>query len=399
MSQVYVQPTGRRVAPFNDEMGEVMIGNRPLAQWQAEAFAQAGLTVIAERRAPCLVVPDTIFCTGDILRRFVEGAGGEPAVLVLGQSRFGRSTAPIQPRVVAVEAGWRFEEIYYYAQEGQGTLKDVVVDCLEKPIDLPAPPYDMGVEQVKIGVARDPLMTVQHWVHILWANQAVGGMEMSRVPTWKWVLRGLWAALRALSFNKWKVMGRLNTIGKGCDIHPTAVVEASTLGDGVVVGAFARVFASQLGDGVNVMPGAQVEFSTVGDSATISEKATIRLCVLYPGAVVSQTLMQACVLGRKAITTGGAWSIDLNFERDIRVPLDGQLHSTGTRFLGSAFGHRCRIGTGFWLASGRAIPNDYFIVRAPEQVLSRIPDDLPAGPPLPVRGNRLDAPRVEPTSR
>lgn len=392
MTRVYVLATGRRIAPFNDPMSEVLIGNVPLGTWQARAFADAGFTVVDRPEAPCLVVPDTLFCTGDALQRFVTGAAGRNAVLVLAQSRFGRSTTPVQADVRPVEGGWWFDAIRFLADDSGSEPVPVVVDPLEKAIDLPAPAYDMGVDRVEIGVARDPIMTLHHWVHILWANQAVGGIEMVRVPPWRWIARGLWAALKARSLNKWRVMGKLNRIGKGCDIHPTAIVEASTLGDGVTVGPFARVLASTLGDGASVMPGAQVEFSTVGARATISEKVTIRLCVLYPESVVSQYLMQACVLGRRAITTGGSWSIDLNFEQEIRVPLDGALHSTGSRFLGSAFGHRCRIGTGFWLASGRTIPNDYFLVRNPDQVLARIPEGLPTDQPLVVRGRTLAGP-------
>ena len=99
--------------------------------------------------------------------------------------------------------------------------------------------------------------------------------------------------------------------------------------------------------------------------------------------------MQQCVFGHRAVTTSGAYSMDLNFENEIRVPLDGELHPTGQYFLGSAFGHRCRIGTGFWMASGRMVPNDYFVVRDGSTVLSRIPDALPTEKPLVVTGTTL----------
>ncbi|MCA9543869.1 MAG: hypothetical protein KC613_05745, partial [Myxococcales bacterium] len=362
---VFVEPSGRRIAPFGDPVTETPIANRPLSAWQEQAFADGGFRRVDAITPPCLVIPDTLFCTGDILRRFVDGAAGGNAVLVLAESKHGASTTPVQPHVTRLEGkGWRFEKIRYVAGGDQAPA-DVVVEPQERVLDLPSLPYDLGQETIQIGIARDPLMTLHHWVHILWANQAAGGIELMRTPPWKWALRGLWAATRALSFNKWKVLGKLNRIGKGCDIHPTAVVEGSTLGDGVSVGPFSRVLFSTLGDGVSVMPHAQVDLSTVGAKATISEATVIRFSVIYPEAVVSQYLMQQCVIGRRAVTTGGSFSIDLNFEQDIRVPLDGKLWSTGQRFLGSAFGHRARIGTGFWLASGRMVPNDYFLVRDP----------------------------------
>ena len=35
------------------------------------------------------------------------------------------------------------------------------------------------------------------------------------------------------------------------------------------------------------------------------------------------------------------------------------------------------LGTGLWLAHGRMVPNGAFVVCAPDQVVSRIPSDLP----------------------
>ena len=104
---------------------------------------------------------------------------------------------------------------------------------------------------------------------------------------------------------------------------------------------------------------------------------------------LSQYLLQQSILGRGTVTTGGAFTMDLNFDREIRVMLDGHLHSTGQHFLGCAFGHGARIGTGFWLASGRSIPNDYFLIRDPNETLSRVGDDLPEKEALVVKGQRL----------
>ncbi|MEZ4467562.1 MAG: hypothetical protein R3F43_24745 [bacterium] len=376
---VYVEPTGRRVAPFGDAPGDIPILNRPLADWQAEAFVGAGLTPVAALTPPCLVVPDNLFCTAGTLRAFLAGAAGRDAVFVLKQSRFGEGTTPVQPRVTRIEGGWRFDRIRFVSGDGAAPV-DVVVDCEEQHLDLPTPNYFLGTDKLEIGIPRHPVMELNHWVHILWANQQAGSIELRNTPSWQMILRGLWAAMRAFSFNKWKVLGKLNRIGKGCDIHPTAVVEGSTLGDGVSVGPFARVLLSRIGDGATIMPGAQVDLSTMGPRTVLSENCVLRFSVLYPEAVVSQYLMQQCVLGRRAVTTGGSFSIDLNFDQDIRVPLDGQLYSTGSRFIGSAFGHRCRVGTGFWMASGRMVPNDTFLIRDPDQVLSRIPESLPPGP-------------------
>ncbi len=387
MNGVYVEPTGRRVAPWNDPIAETIVATRTLGEWQADAFRDAGLAVLPELKPPCVVVPDNLFTSGGALRQLVTGAAGRDAVLVLKQSRHGVGTTPVTPGLSKIDAGWRFPSIRVETGRGEPPV-DVVVDPEEAELDFPMPGY-LGGGVGEIGIARHPVMELHHWVHVMWAGQAAGGMVGRNIPTWRYVVRGLWAATRAMSFNKWKVLGKFNVIGKGCDIHPTAVVEGSTLGDGVSIGPFCRVALSHIDDGATVMPGAQVDLSVVGKGATVAELTTLRFCVVFPNAFAGQYLMQQCVLGRDCITTGGAFSIDLNFDQEIRVPLDGTLHTTGTKFLGIAFGHRSRVGTGFWMQSGRMVPNDVFIIRDPGAVLSKIPGDAPTDRPLIVDGKTL----------
>ena len=379
---LYIEPSGRRIEPFDDAPGDVHVQNRPLREWQDEFFSPGGFTRVATITPPCLVVPDTLFTTPGALWAFVKGADHRDAVLVLKTSIHGRTTTPVQPDVELLEGiGWRFSRIRFVTGKGEPPV-DVVVDPDEKILELPVPNHYVGTDKIELAFPRHPLMTLHHWVHILWANQVAGSIELRATPTWRFVLRGLWAALRAGSLNKWRVLAKMNTIGRGCDIHPTAIIEGSVIGDGVSVGPFARVMFSRVADRAAIMAGAQVEACTLGEGSLVSQATTIRLCVLYPYAVASQYLMQQCVLGRKAVTTGGAFSMDLNFDGPIRVPLDGRLHSSNTQFLGSAFGHGCRIGTGHWLASGRMVPNGVFVIRDPDQVIARIPKDLPVDRPV-----------------
>ncbi len=385
MTSVYVEPTGRRIAPFGDAPGEVPIANRPLAVWQAEMLADAGLVRVDAPVPPCLIVPDTLFATGEVLRRLVAGAGGRNAVLGLATSRFGEGTAHVQPGVHAVDGGWRFDAVRFVSGGDEAPVV-VFVDPDEQLFTLKLPKVFGGDGETAIALPRHPVITLHHWVHILWANQAAGSLEVRRVPRWRGVLRVLWAVIRARSLNRWRVLGKLNTIGRGCDIHPTAIIEGSTLGDNVTVGPLARVLFSRVGDGANILHGAHVEASTIGPGASVAQLSGVRLCVLYADAFSGQTLVQASVLGRGVVTTQASYAIDLNFDRNIRVPLDGALHDAGTRFLGSAFGHGARIGTGVWLASGRAIPNGAFVMRDPRGVIAHVPESAGEAPLINVEG-------------
>jgi hypothetical protein len=374
MTQVTVEATGRRIQPFDDPIGEVLIANRPLAHWQALAFREAGLEVAAGPAAVGLVVPDTLYTTGPVLKRFVEGAAGRNAVLVLGESAFGARTAPVQPDVTRVAAGWRFERVRFVSG-GNEEAVEVVVDCEEEvlTLDFPAMANLTGDGPIVVPLPRHPVMTLHHWVHIVWANQAAGASEFRRGSKLWGALRVLWAALRSLSFNKWKVLARLNRIGAGCDIHPTAVVEGSTLGKGVQVGPFARVLFSRIGDGSSIMPGAMVEASTLGEGVFVGQKSLIRDSVIYPRAFCSFETVQCSIMGRESLATPGTYPIDANFGGTVRVMLDGRLHDTGAKVVGCAVGHRAKVATGIWLASGRSVPNDCLLVGDPDNTAYRVP--------------------------
>jgi hypothetical protein len=377
-ARVFVESTGRRIAPFDDPIGETPILNKPLAQWQADAFAEARLSLSASLAPPCLVIPDTLFASGSALRAFVDGAAGRDAVLVLKHSEFAKMTTPVQQGVREVEDGYLFEGIRFVSERRE-PARPVVVDPDERVMEFDQTTRFTG-DAMKISLPKNPVMTLHHWIHVLWANQAAGGYEIAVAPRWKGAVAVLWAMTRARSANRWKILRGLSTRGKACDVHPTAVIEGSVLGDRVTVGPYARVLFSRVADGATISAGSQVEFSVLGENSAVSQNTLLRFSVLYPGATAGLG-MQMSVLGREAVTTGAS-VLDFNLERPIRVELDGALHSSGQHFLGSAFGHRSRSGAGFFIAPGRTIPNDYSLVRNPERVLATLPPGLADAGPL-----------------
>jgi NDP-sugar pyrophosphorylase family protein len=203
------------------------------------------------------------------------------------------------------------------------------------------------------------------------------------------LLWALTAMVRSLSLDKYRILGKMNVVGHGCDIHPSAVVEGSVLGPGCFVGPHARVRFSQLGAGVVMQPGSQAEFAVIGDRALVSQNCAVNFSVLYPESAASHYLVQLCVVGRRAVTVGGAFLLDTHFGGSVKVQLDGQIHDTGQRFLGTALGHDVRVGSGVWLPAGREIPNGYVLVRSPDDTPTKIADGLPQGVPLIVSGGKI----------
>lgn len=381
--RAWLRPSGRRIAPLDDPAPVLRIGNRPLAEWTAEALADAGLHRTEDRAAPCLELPDNVFVNGLLLRALVEGAGEGNGVLVLADSVFVDQSAALQPDTERCAAGLRFRQLRVVV-DPDGPFPDVVVDP-EEELQTVVRPASMGGD-LRVPLARRPCIAIGHWMHLLAADRAAAALPLRTTAPWRLGLGLLWAVLRARSLNKWRVLAQMGRRGPGCDVHPTAVVEGSVLGRGVTVGPHARVMFSNVADGASIMGKAVVEGASIGAGALVGQGSVVRFCVVYPGAAACMPIIQMSVLGRDVATTQATWAMDANFDNNVKVVMDGQVADSGTPFLGCAVGHGARIGTGLWLAAGRDIPGGAFLIRHPDQTVRGVGDLGDGGPLVAVRG-------------
>lgn len=374
---VVIAPSGVSIAPFGDPVGQSQVLGRDLRQVQEEAIAEAGLKLVAEppQDEPYLLLSDRTWVTEAALRRFVEQAK-PPARMQVDDALWLELTLPLQDlpepglyEVALLPAG---------APPSFESAPPVVVDLgfehRPAPVDHPAMAHAMpsGIAFSAAGVHQ-----IDHWMHILRVNWLAMSATIAReqlrfqkLNVFIKVWRVLGLLLKARSLNPYRLAGALSRSGKGCKIHPTAVVEASVLGDGVEIGPFAVVRGSVLGDRVRVEEHGVVNMSVLGEGARVGRKGTANLCVLYPGAMLAMgTGYQASLLGRDAFM---AWSVaifDLSFRGHVKVWHRGERVSSGTYFLGACLGHRARLGAQVALGYGAEVPNDSFIVGSSDQVL------------------------------
>ena len=189
-------------------------------------------------------------------------------------------------------------------------------------------------------------------------------------------------------------------VGKGCKIHPTAIVEASKLGDGCEIGAYAIVRASVLGPGCTIEDGAHVQMCVLDEGAHVGRQTAVFTCYLMEGSHSTQTMMQMSVLGRHAATTRASWFQDTRFDgKHMRVEpppteSDAGLLDSGTRFLGCDVGHETMVGADVFVAAGRMLPSHAKVIADPLRTASKLDsaiDVLDAGGDvLVVRDGRLE---------
>ena len=252
----------------------------------------------------------------------------------------------------------------------------------ERMLDMPVHHTQFGADVVQIPISDALLFPAGHWLQLLWANLLGLGPFLWRslvgaaLPHVIWNVSRAW--LGSFSVNPYRIGARLGRRGKGCRIHPSAVVEGCWLGDGVEVGANAVVRGCILADGAKVEELAVVDFSMLGRQAMVQRQALVRFCLLDQGCACAGQ-MQLGVLGRDAALKHGATLMDINFAQGVRVRSGDALHRAPLGLAGVCVGSRTIVGSGVKVASGRVLPAGLVVLPDPGSVLSRIPRTCKAG--------------------
>jgi len=405
--KAYLWNTGQVITPFNDPVGDLLILNRPLREHQASVLRRRGLEV-EETRDPCtirdeefLLLRDDLFFSDPALDRFLKQAreGGTSVACALEEGPFTEFTGFAQPLRDAVRAGGASPVKVYGMYFCRGPLPSTTALDTLPPLTIearqmafPIQPGEMLPSTVEITFTpayTDAYMIhLCHWAHLWLANLLALGTTLFRAFTRskvKLVLR----ALSAFSLNKHKIASRFVLKGRGCDIHPTAVVQGCILGDRVSIGAHCLVQGCILGDGVKVNEHSILLGSVFGEGSSTSPRGWTKFCVVYPKSSTTGHALHGSVVGHNVFMASPAYLYDLKIKGTIKILHRGERVDTGLNFLGSCVGHEAIIGPDIWLASGMEVPNRAVVVKNPGEIITNIPENLPEGEYLTVRDGKL----------
>ena len=275
--------------------------------------------------------------------------------------------------------------LVYLAPGGPVTMERIcaaeaiVVEAKEKTLEVPLSEEHHGASHVELPISDRLVMPTQHWLQLLWANLLGLGPYLWRTLMGRNVVevvfRAGWAMLRAGSFRPHRVGAQLGRVGKGCRIHPSAVVEGCWLGDGVEIGANAVVRGSVLADGASVEDLAMVEFSVIGPMARVQRQAMVKFSVLSFGSAAGG-LMQLGVLDRHAALKRTAVLMDVSFGQAVQIVATGKRYAAPLSMAGVCVGELSTVGAGVHVAAGRCIPPNLKIVSGGDNTVVRIPDGM-----------------------
>jgi acetyltransferase-like isoleucine patch superfamily enzyme len=336
---------------------------------------------------PCLALTDDLYFNVSALREFLGAArraAGSSQCATRNDTVFARTFNPLHED----QAEGRNRFPLYYLKAPGARVDELVIDIGEYPFPIYIPPHMRGPMDIAFPACLRPLMRITHAVELLFANLACIHVRVAEV--FASPRRRLSLALRAMSTNPARVLARMNRIGPGCQIHPTAWLEGAELGANVQIGAYAVVRMSRIGDGCQIGDGSVVKHSVVGSGSVLFNDLTLGFAVCYPETFLIHGPYHLSIFGRSSAMF--ATILD-DFRLDgkpIRIMKDGKLTPYPFPFLGSFIGHRTRVAGGSIIGPGRSIPNDLLIFPPPDGVLNRIPDGLPRGVPLFIQDGGLE---------
>lgn len=251
-------------------------------------------------------------------------------------------------------------------------------------VRVPVPRYIMqaDADHTTVPFTSSLLMHVRHWVHVLRLGHFWPQVQLVERAAAQ-PLRTAWRLLGAAALSKPAVVQNLKARmvyrGKGCNIHPTATVEASVLGAGVQIGAYAYVVGSYLGDGTVVEERANLNFATLGPRTFISKNSTVAACTVLGDTDVCVNGIQYALVAQRCALTSWARPLDTVLDGEVRVMDGTAVRPAGELPVGVCFGEGVYIGGGVAIAAGRALPAGTRVVADPDTVLRRLPGDVPAG--------------------
>lgn len=249
------------------------------------------------------------------------------------------------------------------------------IDVKTYPIQMPAPQAVVGADFISFPLTDAVVLPIGHWSQTLWGNLLALGpylwRELVGDTPLKVVFRLGWAMVRSFSKDPRKLMRHFVEQGKGCKIHPSAVVEGCILGDYVTIGANAVVRGSLLRSGSKVEELAIVEGAILSERAIVQRQAMVKYSVLSDDSAVAG-VSQLSVIGENASLKRGGYLMDMSFSGAVQVLYNGQPKPSPLGLIGCSVGENTTIGLGVSVAAGRSVPPDLKVVMNPNNMLRSV---------------------------
>ncbi|OGD66774.1 hypothetical protein A2442_01465 [Candidatus Campbellbacteria bacterium RIFOXYC2_FULL_35_25] len=385
--KIYVIKKQELIEPFQKLSKDLKIGNRKLNEIQNDNFLKLNLNpVIVDNLSEIrdeeehLVINDNIYFEYELLKEFIQNSKKIKSNTVCSMKKgiFTERTFINLQNVENKKDYFNYNLFYFPPKELRGETKKIIFDLNQKFEYLPLPKHLSKSGKYFIPLTTKSIIQIDHWSNLWAANLAFVITIIEQANKTNKILL-LLLAIKNFSFNRWKIAGSLNKIGKKCDIHPTAIVECSVIGDNVTIGAGTIIRESVIGNDSFIGNGITIEYSVIGNNCTIVD-GHILYSTIYSNAQIANQMISASIIGKDVFIGAGVILTDLRLDnKNVLTKKDNHLIDTGNIFLGSCLGNGVYLGSGCIVAPGRSIPNGLHIYPKKDKSISKIENNTIEG--------------------
>jgi hypothetical protein len=370
-SIIYRHITHRKLFSFGDDICSVPICGKTLSERQREAVEANRCQLVDmedEREITAqqyLVFDDDLFFTAEFVRQVLKSVGTDD-----GSKQFCLEKNDFNKRYVLPHSTQEEENLHFafYFRNRVNTGQqhfEIKQKLYDHSITLPSQIVSSG--SYYFGRTDCFISRIASPFHLLQVNLA---FNLIRTITFQRRFPGWLGDRFSKPENRYyfSVLKKMNKIGRNCQIHPTAVIEASVLGDNVCVGAHAVVRYSHIGSGCQLSDNVAVIYCVMGKNNVISNSNYLACDLFFDDVFVINGPYQFSVFGNHAAVFA-VINCDIRLDqKNIRIPADVGILDSNQSLLGIAYGHHARVGGGNIIAPGRIVPN-HSIINPPGHII------------------------------
>jgi hypothetical protein len=368
---IYRHITHKKLFSFGNDISSVPVCGKTLSERQREAV-EANLCQLVDMEdereittQQYMVFDDDLFFTSEFVKQALKSVGTDDCSLQFCLEKNEFNDRYVLPHSTQSEENLRFAFYFRNSNKPGLQLVEIKQKLYDHSISLPSQIVSSG--SYYFGRTDCFISRIASPFHLLQVNLA---FNLIRTITFQRRFPGWLGERFSKPENRYyfRVLKKMNRIGRNCQIHPTAVIEASELGDNVIVGAHAVVRYSHIGSGCQLSDNVAVVYCVLGQNNAISNSNYLACDLFFDNVFVINGPYQFSVFGNHAAVFA-VINCDIRMDQqNIRIPTDVGILDSNQSLLGIAYGHHAWVGGGNIVAPGRIIPN-YCVVNPPGHII------------------------------
>jgi len=359
----------KQLFSFRDKIADIKVGDKSLREHQNSVIKSLGGTLMEvannkeiSQTKPYFYFDENLFFTIEFLQKAINRISEKEISVQFCLTHNTFNERFILPHAAIEEKQITFD--FFYISQQSKTVEQIVLDqnIYTNYVELP----DQIVAGRKFHMDQCDTFA-SHIIspfHLLQVNMAINlnrTIKLQKYIPEKW-------RVKPGSRIAFKVLKRLNKIGKNVSIHPSAIIEGAVIGDNTIIGANAIVRLSIIGENCKLSENVSVINSVLGDRTHISNSNYILNCMTDEEVFLIHGPYQFSIFG-KNVACFAVINADIRLDqKTIKIPTDIGVLDSKQPLLGIAYGHRSKTGGGNIIAAGRIVPNDK-IINPPNTIL------------------------------